>query len=223
MTRACAEAGVATVVNLSMRLSPTHRQLRRMFHGGDFGRPLAVGATHPKISGLLCRGGGHKATRDPATWGTLLLHDGVHVCEWLRFMGGEVVSAYAQTVTTGDDPENEELVSAITRHQNGVMGSLSYMTMPFLPGRQYVIGTEASAWPGRDEQGRCIVVSRDGDEERVPVETPAMHGDAAAVDEFIRAIREGHRPYATMEDGLAGQRIVDAIRRSAREGTVVAL
>lgn len=225
MVRACQEKKLATVVNLSMRLSPVHRQLREMVQSGVFGRLLAVGATHPKISGLMCKGGGHKATRDNATWGTLLLHDGVHICEWLRFIGGEVETAFARTVTTADDPENEELVSAITTHVGGVMGTLSYFTAPFMPQRQYVVGTEASGWPGRDEQGaHIVVVTPDGKrEEHVPVKVPPLTGDAAAVDEFIRAIREGHRPYATMEDGLAGQRIVDAIRRSAREGRVISL
>lgn len=223
MTRACREAGVATVVNLSMRLSPVHRRLRDMVQQGAFGKLLAVGAIHPKISGLLCQGKGHKATQDPATWGPLIMHDGMHICEWLRFMGGEVETAYARTATTGDDPWNEELISAVTTHEGGVMGSLGYFTVPFLQQRQYVVGTEASAWPGQDENGPCVVVTRGKEEEHVPVEKPALTGDAAAVDEFLRAIREGHCPYATMEDGLAGQRIVDAIRRSAREGAVVAL
>ncbi|MBI3946862.1 MAG: Gfo/Idh/MocA family oxidoreductase [Armatimonadetes bacterium] len=225
MVRACKEKNLATVVNLSMRRGPAHAQLRDMIRKGVFGKLLAVGATHPKISGLMRNGGGHKASRDNATWGTLLLHDGVHISEWLRFMGGEVESVYARTVTTADDPDNEELVSAVTTHAGGVMGTLSYFTAPFMPQRQYVVGTDASGWPGRDAQGRaCIVVTRDGKEEKhVPVETPALTGDAGAVDEFIRAIREGFTPYATMEDGLAGQRIVDAIRRSAREGRVISL
>ncbi len=223
MTAACRQAGVATVVNLSMRAAPAHRQLRAMAHGGAFGKVLAVGAIHPKGSGLLCRGLGHKATQDPATWGTLLLHDGVHICEWLRYMGGEVETAFARTVTTGPDPENEELVSTVTTHAGGVMGTLSYFTVPFVPGRQYVVGTEASAWPGQDANGPCVVVARDGKEENVPAEKMPLGGDAFYVDEFIRAIREGHQPYATMEDGLAGQRIVDAIRRSAREGRVVSV
>jgi predicted dehydrogenase len=47
------------------------------------------------------------------------------------------------------------------------------------------------------------------------------HGDAYYVDEFVRAIREGHRPYANMEDGMEGQRIVEAIRRSGQTGEAV--
>ena len=223
MTKACQDAGVATVVNLSLRIAPEMRRLREMIHEGALGKLLAVGAAHPKISGLLCHGKGHTATRDPATWGTLLLHDGVHICEWLRFMGGEVKSAFARTVTTGDDPDNEELVSAITTHEKDVMGTLSYFTAPFIDRKLYVIGTDATAWPGRDEDGPCVTLSRDGETERVAVEVPPLSGDAACVDEFLRAIREGHTPYATMEDGLAGQRIVGAIRRSAREGREIAL
>ena len=54
-------------------------------------------------------------------------------------MGGAVTSVFAQTVSTGPDPANEELIAAVTTHENGVMGSLCYMAMPFLPRRQYVI------------------------------------------------------------------------------------
>jgi len=223
MTAACRKAGVATVVNLSLRISPAHLQLRELIETGKLGKLLAVGATHPKVSGLLCRGGGHKATRDPATWGPLLLHDGVHISEWLRFMGGEVQSVYARTRTTGDDPENAELISAITVHENDVLGTLSYMTMPFMPQRQYVIGEQFSAWPDKDDQGQFIAVANEREQERVEITPPPLTGDAAYVDEFVRAIREGYRPYATMEDGLAGQRIVDAINRSALQGAVIQL
>jgi len=222
MVKAC--EGRATVVNLSMRRSPSHQHLRKLVQEETWGKLLAVGAAHPKVNGLLCCGGGHKATRNPEVWGPVLMHDGVHISEWLRFMGGEIVSVFAQARSTGPDPQNEELISAITTHENGVMGSLSYMAMPFMDGRQYVICEEASAWPGKDDDGPCLVVSRPRKEvERVPVPVPERSGDDYAMEEFIRAIRDGHRPYGTMEDGLAGQRIVDAIRRSAQSGCVIEL
>jgi predicted dehydrogenase len=221
MTRACQDAGVATLVNLSLRAYPEMIALRQMVQEGALGKLLAVGAAHPKVSGLLCHGQGHKATQDPAKWGTLLLHDGVHICEWLRFIGGEVQTAFAHTITTGDDPDNEELVSAITTHEGGVMGTLSYFTMPFIDRKLYAIGTDATAWPEPDADGPCVLLWRDGQTERVPVKRPPLGGDDFYVDEFIRAIREGHHPFGTMEDGLAGQRIVDAIKRSAREGRVI--
>lgn len=222
MVKAC--EGLATVVNLSMRRSPEHQHLRKLVAEETWGKLLAVGAAHPKVTGLLCRGGGHKATRAPDVWGPILMHDGVHVSEWLRYMGGEVVSAYAQARTTGPDPENEELISAITTHEHGVMGTLSYMAMPFMDRRQYVICEEASVWPGRSEDGPCLVVARPSkDQEHLMVPKPELSGDDYAVDQFVRAIRDGHRPYGTMEDGLAGQRIVDAIRRSAQSGGVVEL
>ena len=222
MVAAC--KGLATVVNLSLRLAPENRHLRKLVQDGTWGKLLALGAAHPKPSGLLCQGKGHKATLAPQVWGPILMHDGVHICEWLRFIGGEVKSVFARALTTGPDPGNEELISAITTHENGAMGSLSYMAMPFIDRRLYVICEKASAWPARDKAGAYIHVARVGEpEERVPVPVPKLGGDAAAVDEFIRAIREGHCPYATMDDGLAGQRIVDAIRRSAQCGAVVAL
>ena len=222
MVKAC--EGLATVVNLSMRRSPQHQHLRKLVQEETWGKLLAVGAAHPKVNGLLCCGGGHKATRNPEVWGPVLMHDGVHISEWLRFIGGEIVSVFAQARSTGPDPQNEELISAITTHENGAIGSLSYMAMPFMDGRQYVICEEASAWPGKDDDGPCLVVSRPRKEvERVPVLVPELSGDDYAMEEFIRAIRDGHRPYGTMEDGLAGQRIVDAIRRSAQSGCVIEL
>ena len=222
MVAAC--DGLATVVNLSRRLSPQQRFLREQVQAGTWGRLLALGAAHPKPCGLLSQGGGHKATRAPHVWGPILMHDGVHICEWLRFMGGEVTSVFARALSTGPDPGNEELISAITTHEEGVMGSLSYMTMPFMESRQYVICEQASAWVSRTADGPCVAVARVGKElEHIPAPMPALGGDALAVDEFIRAIREGRRPYATMEDGLAGQRIVDAIRRSAARGDAVTL
>ena len=223
MVEAC--KGLATVVNLSMRLDPTMRYLRELVRASTWGKLLALGAAHPKPSGLLSQGGGHTATRDPETWGPILMHDGVHICEWLRFIGGEVISVFAQTRSTGD-ADNEELITAITAHEGGAMGSLQYMAVPFMQRRQYVICERAGAWPGNDEKGPCLRVATAGtgaEPERWPVPQPTLTGDAAAVDEFIRAIRDGHMPYATMEDGLAGQRIVEATRRSGREQAIVEL
>jgi predicted dehydrogenase len=219
MVEAC--KNVKTVVNLSMRAIPEHRYLRELVQAETWGKLLTVGAVHPKASGLLCQGKGHRATNDPAVWGPIIMHDGVHICEWLRYMGGEVTTAFARTKSTGPDPANEEFISAVTTHENGVIGSLSYMAMPFLPTQQWVNCEEASAWPIRNENGTFIHVARVGaDDEDLPVPPQELTGDAFYVDEFIRAIREGHRPYATMEDGLAGQRIVGAIRRSGLEGQV---
>ena len=221
MVEAC--KGKATLVNLGMHRAPEQCHLRKLVHEGAWGKLLALGATHPKPNGLLCQGGGHRATKAPDVWGPIILHDGVHICEWLRFMGGEVTSVFAQAISTGPDPANEELISAITTHEGGVMGTLSYMAMPFMDRGQYVICEEASAWPGKDENGPCVIVQRTrGEREHISAPKPKLSGDAFAVDEFVRAIREGHRPYATMEDGLAGQRIVDAIRRSAQLGSAVA-
>lgn len=222
MVAAC--RNVATVVNLSMRAAPEQRYLRRLVQEQTWGKLLTVGAVHPKPSGLLCQGQGHKATQDPATWGPILMHDGVHICEWLRFMGGAVQTAFARTKSTGPDPANEEFIAAVTTHAEGVIGNLSYMAMPFLPMRQWVICEQASAWPVRDERGLSIHVARVGaEDEDLPVPAQELVGDAFYVEEFVRAIREGHRPYATMEDGLAGQRIVDAIRTSGQTGQVAAL
>ncbi|MHB8997866.1 MAG: Gfo/Idh/MocA family protein [Armatimonadota bacterium] len=219
MVEACRD--VKTVVNLSMRANPAHRYLRQLVQAETWGKLLTVGAVHPKASGLLCQGKGHRATNDPDVWGSIILHDGVHICEWLRYMGGEVTTAFARTKSTGPDPANEEFISAVTTHENGVIGSLSYMAMPFLPTQQWVICEEASAWPTRTENGSFIRVARVGaEDEDLPVPPQELTGDEFYVDEFLRAIRDGHQPYATMEDGLAGQRIVDAIRGSGLEGRV---
>lgn len=221
MVAAC--RNVATVVNLSMRAAPEQRFLRQLVREETWGKLLTVGVVHPKPSGLLCQGLGHKATQDPATWGPIIMHDGVHVCEWLRYMGGEVETVFAQTKTTGPDRANEEFISALTTHEDGVQGSLSYMAMPFLAMSQWVICAQASAWPVRTEEGSFIHVARVGSEdEDLPVPPQQLQGDAFYVDEFVRAIREGHRPYATMEDGLAGQRIVAAIRESGLTGRLIA-
>ena len=213
---------VATVVNLSMRAMPEFQFLRQVIREQRFGKLLCVGAVHPKPSGLLSQGKGHRATNDPAVWGPILMHDGVHISEWLRFIGGEVVSVVARTKTTGPDALNEEFIHAITVHEHDVLGTLSYMAMPFMPMKQYAICEQASLWPVRDDQGVRLHVAKVGEEdEELPVPPLPLGGDAYYVDEFVRAIREGHRPYANMEDGMEGQRIVEAIRRSGQTGELV--
>ena len=222
MVEAC--KGLKTLVNLGMHRTPEHALLQKLVQEQTWGRLLAVGADHPKASGLLCQGKGHKATKAPEEWGSIIVHDGVHICEWFHFVGGQVKSVFARAISTGPDPAVEELISAVMTYESGAMGTLCYMSMPFMDRGQYVICEEASAWPRRDEDGPCVVVARVGEEnERIPAPVPELGGDAFAIDEFVRAIRHGHRPYATMEDGLAGQRIVGAIRKSALTGEIVEL
>lgn len=212
----------ATVVNLSMRSAPQYQFMRQVIQEQRYGKLLCVGAVHPKPSGLLVQGKGHRATNDPAVWGPILMHDGVHISEWLRFMGGEVLSVVARTKTTGPDPLNEEFIHAITTHEADVMGALSYMAMPFIPTKQYAICEQASLWPETGENGMVLHVAKVGeDDELLPVPPRDLMGDAYYVDEFVRAIGEGHRPYGNMEDGLEGQRIVEAIRRSGETGETV--
>jgi len=213
---------VATVVNLSMRAAPEYQFMRQVIREQRYGRLLCVGAVHPKPSGLLVQGKGHRATNDPAVWGPILMHDGVHISEWLRYMGGEVQTVVARTKTTGPDPLNEEFIHAVTTHDDDVLGALSYMAMPFIPTKQYAICEQASLWPVRDSDGVRLHVAKVGaDDEELPVPALPLGGDAYYVDEFVRAIREGHRPYANMEDGMEGQRIVEAIRRSGQTGELV--
>jgi len=213
---------VATVVNLSMRAMPEYQFMRQVIQEQRFGKLLCVGALHPKPGGLLSQGMGHRATNDPAVWGPILMHDGVHISEWLRYMGGEVRTVVARTKTTGPDPMNEEFIHAITSHDDEVLGALSYLCMPFMPMKQYAICEQASLWPVRDEGGVRLHVARVGaDDEELPVPALPLGGDAYYVDEFVRAIREGQRPYANMEDGMEGQRIVEAIRRSGQAGELV--
>lgn len=217
-----ATRNVATVVNLSMRSAPQYQFMRQVIQEQRYGKLLCVGAVHPKPSGLLVQGKGHRATNDPAVWGPILMHDGVHISEWLRFMGGEVLSVVARTKTTGPDPLNEEFIHAITTHEADVMGALSYMAMPFIPTKQYAICEQASLWPETGENGMVLHVAKVGeDDELLPVPPRDLMGDAYYVDEFVRAIGEGHRPYGNMEDGLEGQRIVEAIRRSGETGETV--
>jgi predicted dehydrogenase len=217
-----ATKNVATVVNLSMRAIPEHQFMRQVIHEQRYGKLLCVGALHPKAGGLLSQGKGHRATNDPAVWGPILMHDGVHISEWLRYMGGEVRTVVARTKTTGPDPLNEEFIHAITTHDDDVLGSLSYMCMPFMPMKQYAICEQASLWPVRDDQGVRLHVAKVGaDDEELPVPQAPLIGDDYYVDEFLRAIREGHRPYANMTDGYEGQRIVEAIRRSGQTGELV--
>ncbi|MCE5240768.1 Gfo/Idh/MocA family oxidoreductase [bacterium] len=217
-----ATRNVATVVNLSMRAAPEYQFMCQVIREQRYGKLLCVGAVHPKPSGLLVQGKGHRATNDPAVWGPILMHDGVHISEWLRYMGGEVQTVVARTKTTGPDPLNEEFIHAVTTHDDDVLGALSYMAMPFIPTKQYAICEQASLWPVRDSDGVRLHVAKVGaDDEELPVPPLPLGGDAYYVDEFVRAIREGHRPYANMEDGMEGQRIVEAIRRSGQTGELV--
>ena len=209
MIDACRSAGVHLMVAQTLRFSPVVLQIKRWIEAGILGKIRTARATFTYLAQESPRG--WVFDRDIAGGGPMM-DVGVHCLDTLRFLWGEVEEIRAIVTPARTENSVEKSVEAILRFASGVTGSIfcSY-EIPY-ESRLEVIGSHGKAyaepftlpWTDLDlhlerrEESKCLTVH-----------TGNMYGDL--ITSFSRAIR-GLQPVAIPgEEGLANQRIIDAI------------
>ncbi len=178
-----------------------------------------------------------RETTTSAEGGGLLLDLGSHLVDQALHHFGPARSVYAELDARRGSPGEDDAFLAI-RHAGGVISHLHASALVAAPGpRLRVLGTEAA----------LLVTGDDTQEDRLrargtaAVDRPA-HGHARLVagersvpltpppgdwPAFYAGVRDALRgegpPPVDAADALAGLRILDAARASARQGSVIAL
>ena len=156
---------------------------------------------------------------------------GLYCLNAARFLTGEEpIEVFARTFAPPGDPrfkEVEEMVSFTLRFPSGLVANsaASYGLHENrrlgvgLPGAAIEIGN-AFAYEGQQVR----VAHRDGNTESVDDRRiPAKNQFALELDHLAECIRTGRMPRTPGQEGLADQRIMEAIYRSAETGQPVAL
>ncbi|MEJ3651587.1 Gfo/Idh/MocA family oxidoreductase [Actinomycetes bacterium KLBMP 9759] len=220
MIAACAGAGVSLMVAYPVRFSRPFRALRDVYP--QLGRIVAVAGTNN--GRLPARSRSWFGDAELAGGGAVMDHT-VHIADLLDalFDGAEAESVHAVTnrMIRGDETELETGGLLSIGYPDGIIVTIDcswskpahYPTWGGLTLR--VIGEHGIA--DLDAFGQKI----HGFQE--PTRSPLWidfdgGGDAAMLDEFLSAVREGRRPQPDGESGLRSLRIVERAYRSVSTG-----
>ena len=227
MIEACAKAGRHLMIAYRCQYEPNNRALQDMVRTGQYGVPKLYDAVNTQNMAA------------PTQWrlvkrmagGGALPDIGLYCLNGARFLTGEEpVEVFARTSATPNDPrfrEVEEQVSFTMRFPSGLVANCaaSYGLHEnrrlgvSLPGAA-VEFSNAFAYEGQ----RLQIAHRDGAAEAVVERRIAVKNQfALELDHMAECVTTGRKPRTPGEEGLADQRIMEAIYRSAETGQPVAL
>ena len=218
-------AGVTCGVCFQDRLKPAIVDMKRRIEAGEIGTPLlATGEVkwfRPREY--------YASSRWRGTWafdgGGALMNQGIHTVDLMLYLLGEVRSVSGLVSTRFHTIEAEDTATVLVEFVNGAHGTLDVTTAarPGSPRRLRITGSEGSLLLEGDQ-------SVDGHPPREGVPENAASAtvsDATAhqriIEDFVDAIRSRRRPIC---DGVEGRRsvaVVEAVYRSSRERTPIAL
>ena len=245
MLTAVEAAGVAHVVCMTMRPFVTHNYVRKLIADGVIGEPRHFSYT--QFAGWPGRDWSWH--RDADRGGGMLMAVGSHYIDIAREFVGEWASVACELRTWADEvPDDTGAMHRVTADEGfALLGSArsgSAISIHFaasVPGavgrRLELYGSEGGVVIDGDElgAGATVTVSRRSDggtPHVVEVPPPDDPPEVAACDErrfgtmahtLIRAIESGEPQSPNLVDALRVQEIIDAARRSARDGVVVTL
>jgi predicted dehydrogenase len=225
---ACSAAGVALGVVLQHRFRPSAQRLRGILAEGSLGRLVgcstAMRLWRPQSyydqpgRGTLARDGGG-----------VLLTQGIHTLDLMLSLAGPVaeVAAFA-TTTPVHRMETEDLVAAALRFANGALGPVDATTaaypgsperieLVFERGSAAIAGTALQVWW---QDGRAESFGADGSSGSTGADPMAFPPDyhRALIADWLAALDEGRAPVAGGAEGLAVQRLIEAILGAAADG-----
>lgn len=237
-------AGVPVAMNFNLRFVPALTALRDRIRAGELGSIVSFEFRYhrsSRVSGRRATAAGLVGEHNGA-----LVDLGPHVIDLVRFLLGEIeeVHAWSHPVDRAHSlsPPGVEGARLFCRIAGGAVGSIDVSKS--VPGAQNAMRIEAFGTQGRfafdlddpnalwmydtRELGPGIrkeLVSRGGDMTVPPGDTPTSwhqwHGLSLAA--FLHAVRTGDARGATMADGLAVDRVLDAARKSISTRTAITI
>lgn len=230
MAQAVGQASVLCQVAFENRWNPTYLAAKEAIARGDIGTVLSLNSRiNDRIDvplSMLSWGAN-------STPGWFLLSHTVDMARWLS--GQEPTRIYAQgqkNVLFGKGLDTYDTLHAIVRFDGGLSAIFEAswilpQTLPMIVDAKYeVIGSDGALYVDGHDQGLHHVT---GAGYRHPsVAGLDVHGRPSGMaiwmlDSFVACVAADKQPLATIDDGLAAVRAVEAIHRSAESNAVVEL
>lgn len=232
---ACARGGATVGVVFQDRTAPQLVWLRNAIAAGVLGTPVLISA-----SVRWCRppeyyaGSAWRGTR-ALDGGGSLMNQGIHTADLLLWLLGPVARVSAVATTALHRIEVEDTVVATLEFSSGALGVLEVTTAAYpgfprrmeLSGSRGTISVEGDRVAGISLRGSLPGGLPDNEGNTSASATSPvvsdLRGHRRVIEDFVAAVRTGHRPCC---DGVEGRRsvaLVEAIYKSAATGTRVTL
>lgn len=225
----CETAGVPLGLVLQHRFRAGAEALSALIASGKAGRVNMVRVTLPWWRDQTYYDQPGRGRYD-VDGGGVLLTQAIHVLDLMLSLTGPVSEVSAMTATTDlHRMEAEDFATAGLRFESGAIGSVVATTSAF-PGDAETLILDCEHASLQLTAGELVVHWRDGRTETVgevtgtgggsdPMDFPCdWHRDLIA--DFAEALRQGRPPRITGREALHVHRLIDAIERSARSGSV---
>lgn len=229
MIAACKAKDLILYISHEPRQLPAFRRVKELLASGEYGEPLWLMDRRllPATPGVWM----------PPRWfwkrelgGGLLIENGSHHFDYIRWVMGEVETVWAQTATLKfketmppymEDPNVEDIAMVTMRHRNGTMSNLLNTCMVPCGNLFHLEAATETHYLEMDRNER-LIVERKGE---VLFETNFHHNQRIiiSVEHFVECVREGKGPMNTGEDGRAAIELALAALESGRRNTPVHL
>ncbi len=208
------------MTGFSIRWSPVAWHMRRLLDEGCFGKLLAV--TSRRIAGRKGGDDVHQSgwRADAAQTGGVLAEILAHELDWLRWVGGEVVSVTARTFTyqTEAPPANDHVVAQL-HFANGGVGTLEGGWRAFESEyHKSLFGSQGAAITRDWQRELWVRAAQDAQSAKLEL-APSPSSDEV----FIEAIEKGRQPPSDVHDGRAIVALTEAVHVSAAEGRSISI
>ena len=219
MIDACAKAGRHLMVAYRCQYEPNNRAVQAMVRDKRYGAAMLYDAVNVQNMAAPTQWRFVKALAG----GGALPDIGLYCLNGARFLSGEEpTEVYAHTYSTPGDPRFEQVEEQVTfmlRFPSGLVANCA-ASYGLHEHRRLGLGMPAAAIDLFDAFSysgqRVQIAHRDGDAEAiVDRRIPAKDQFALELDHMAECVATGRRPRTPGEEGLADQRIMEAIYRSA--------
>jgi predicted dehydrogenase len=234
--------GVPFTVYMNRRWDSDQLTLRRLIDEGKLGKVLRYESRFERWRPNLSDRGAWRETSPPEAGGGILLDLGTHLVDQAMILFGEVKRVYAELANRRGSAAEDDVFLAL-EHGSGVRSHLWASLLAASPGPRLRVLGDSAAYVVDDVDGQeqaLVSGARPGDggtwgaEPRekwgrlISGEGPELIASEAGdwprfYSQLERALRQGSSPPVDPRDAVAGLEILDAARRSAATGTVVAL
>lgn len=226
LIRACADAGVKLGVFFQDRFAPDLVRLKQAVDEGALGRPLLASARvkwwrPPEYYGRS-RWRGKRALDG----GGAVMNQGVHTVDLLLWLLGDVRRVFARQATALHQIEVEDVLVATLEFESGALATFEATTAAFpgYPRQLELSGSEGTVIVQQDKIASADLRAPREDlkggeaSTNLAASSPIVsdvRGHRAALEDFLRAVKDGGEPRCNGSEGRRSVALVEALYRSA--------
>lgn len=213
MIEACRQAGVVLAVGHNQRRNPGHRKLKEILDAGEIGTVVTAEANFSHSGGMHLKGTEWRCFRDKCP-ALPLMQLGVHHCDTLQYLLGDVVEVSSFVARIAIGPDNDDTTVNLLRFDRGPLG---YLGSNYATPAIYYINIYGTGGNLFCEGGGVVRFRKPDSKEPKIIEVSPVDTHAEQLEEFAGCIRTGARPEVSGEDGLKALAIVEAALKSSCE------